>query len=79
LSISLFKETFEAQPPFTKEEGTSVVPESELVLVCLEWMRYCDHKLLDLALKNHSFYDVNSYGLEQGELARNAGVQQLVR
>ena len=39
-------------------------------------MRYCDHKLLTLALNNHSFEDVDSADLEAGMLARQAGVHQ---
>jgi hypothetical protein len=75
-ALALFKETFEVQRPLMSEDAVSdgPVPIAELVPACYLWMRYCGHKILTLAFKNHSFEDVDSEDLKPGELARNAGV-----
>lgn len=68
-AVWLLRETFETKRRLTRADPGDEVPISELLPACNEWFRHCGHKLLPLAISNHTFAD-NPASLAPGELAQ---------
>ena len=74
-ALWLLRQTLETPRPLIRPENGDQVSLAELLPACIAWFEYCSHKLLTLAVNDHSIADVDPRFSAPGELARNANVE----
>lgn len=68
-ALWLLRAALETARPLTRVENSDEVPIAELLPACIAWFRYCNHKLLTLAVNSHVFPALEPHLSEPGELA----------
>jgi hypothetical protein len=72
----LLKEALEVSRRLTRADAGDEVTVAELLPACLAWILFCSHKLLTLAVNNHSSVSMDADLLAPGGLTRNGHVEQ---
>lgn len=75
-ALWLLREALETPRQLTRPENGDKVSVADMLPACVAWFKYCSHKLLTLAVNNHSFAEVDLHLSAPGELARNANIEQ---